>query len=254
MRHEPEPLWSRDERLNAARSRPPATPACGQKCALTFSRAQICVARLAYRASDQRREMGMFERRARRGVIFFSAGAAMLCSAAGSGLATTHEQIVEACREAARPTVVACMQGKRGQGDHDAALEQCRQAVGVPFVKACVLREEQKEAAGKTAPAAPVAAAAPPPSGAFSVQPTFVAPPRTTADISAILDREKPDAEKISARKAEADAVPPRQRSARRPRPVLFRSRRRQSDIRSQPGRPRRRPASPRRGKEHRRL
>jgi hypothetical protein len=153
--------------------------------------------------------MGMFERRARRGVIFFSAGAAMLCSAAGSGLAATHEQIVEACREAARPTMVACMQGKRGQGDHDAALEQCREAVGVPFVKACVLREEQKEAAGKAAPAAPVAAAPPPPSGALSVQPTFVAPPRTIADITAILDQEKPDAEKISARKAEADAVPP---------------------------------------------
>ena len=36
-----------------------------------------------------------------------------------------------------------------------------------------------------------------------------MAPPRTTADINAILDREKPDAEKIAARKAEADAAPP---------------------------------------------
>jgi CHAT domain-containing protein len=150
--------------------------------------------------------MGMFERRARRCAILFSAGAAIFCNAAGSGSAATHEQIVDACREAARPAMVACMQSKRGQGDHDALHEQCRQSVGIPFVKACVLREEQKEAAGK---AAPVAAAVPPPSDAFSMQPTFVAPPRTTADINAILDREKPDAEKIAARKAQADAAPP---------------------------------------------
>jgi hypothetical protein len=82
----------------------------------------------------------MFERRARRGAISFSAGAAMLCNAAGSGLAATHEQIVDACRESARPAVVACMQGKRGQGDHDALLEQCRQTVGRPIVVACVMR------------------------------------------------------------------------------------------------------------------
>jgi CHAT domain-containing protein len=154
--------------------------------------------------------MGMFGRRARRCAILFSTGAAILCNAAGSGLAATHEQIVDSCREAARPTMVACMQSKRGQGEHDALLEQCRQSVGIPFVKACVMREERKESAGKAAPAAPVAAAAPPPpSDAFSVQPTFVAPPRTTADITAILDQEKPDAEKIAARKAEADATPP---------------------------------------------
>jgi CHAT domain-containing protein len=151
----------------------------------------------------------MFERRARRGAILVSAGAAILCSAAGPGSAATHEQIVDACREAARPTVVACMQSKRGQGEHDARLEQCRQSVGIPFVKACVSREEQKEAAAKPPPSAPVAAAATTPGDAFSLQPTFVPPPRTTADINAILERERPDAEKIAARKAEADAAPP---------------------------------------------
>ena len=40
-------------------------------------------------------------------------------------------------------------------------------------------------------------------------RPTFVAPPRTIADITAILDSEKPDAAKIAARKAAADATPP---------------------------------------------
>ena len=48
------------------------------------------------------------------------------------------------------------------------------------------------------------------------MQPTFVAPPRTIADISAILDREKPDAEKIAARKAQAERPlrPARRRAA----------------------------------------
>jgi CHAT domain-containing protein len=106
--------------------------------------------------------------------------------------------------------MVACVQGKRGQGEHDALLEQCRQSVGIPFVRGCVLRQEQKEAAGKAAPAAPLPVSAPPsPSDAFSVRPTFVAPPRSTADIHAILEREKPDAAKIAARNAEAEAVPP---------------------------------------------
>ena len=37
----------------------------------------------------------------------------------------------------------------------------------------------------------------------------FVAPPRTIADITAILDSEKPDPQKIAAIKAAADAPPP---------------------------------------------
>jgi hypothetical protein len=151
----------------------------------------------------------MFERWARRCAILFLVGAATLCNAAGPGLAATHEQIVDACREAARPAMVACMQSKRGQGEYEALFEQCRQSVGIPFVRACVSREEKKVAVGKAAPAAPVVEAPPPPSDAFSVQPTFVAPPRTTADINAVLDREKPDPDKIAARKAEADATPP---------------------------------------------
>src|ERR1700687_5911003 len=37
----------------------------------------------------------------------------------------------------------------------------------------------------------------------------FVPPPRTIADITAILDREKPDPAKVAARKRAADASPP---------------------------------------------
>jgi CHAT domain-containing protein len=141
------------------------------------------------------------------------ASAIVLFELACPATAATHDQIVASCREAARPTVIACMQ--RSQGDRDARLEACRQAVGIPFVKACVLREEQKEAAGKAAPAAPkLETAPPPPSDVLAIQPSYVAPPRTTADIDAILEREKPDPEKIAARKQAAEASPPPNPSA----------------------------------------
>jgi hypothetical protein len=42
-----------------------------------------------------------------------------------------------------------------------------------------------------------------------AIRPSYVAPPRTTADINAILEREKPDPAKIAARKAVADTSPP---------------------------------------------
>ena len=126
-----------------------------------------------------------------------------------SAFAATHEQIVERCRESARPQVQACMMGKRGSGDRESNLAACRESVGKPIVHACVLREEQKQAAKTPPPAAPKEETAVPPSGAAAVQPVFVAPPRTIADITAILDSEKPDEAKIAARKAQADATPP---------------------------------------------
>ena len=138
------------------------------------------------------------------------AGAAVLFDFVSPASAATHEQIVDACKQAARPTVVACVHGRWGQADRDTLIEQCRQSVGVPLVKACVLREEQKEAAGKAAPAAPkLESAPPPPSDATALRPSYVAPPRTTADIEAILGREKPDPAKIAARKESAKASPP---------------------------------------------
>jgi CHAT domain-containing protein/tetratricopeptide (TPR) repeat protein len=124
-------------------------------------------------------------------------------------LAATHEQIVERCRESARPQVQRCMMGKRGTGDRESNLAACRETVGKPIVLACVLREEQKQAARTPAPAVPKDDAAAAPKDAAPVQPVFVAPPRTIADITAILDSEKPDEAKIADRKAKADATPP---------------------------------------------
>ena len=71
------------------------------------------------------------------------------------------------------------------------------------------MREEQREAAGKPAPALPKDETAIALKDADPVQPTFVAPPRTIADITAILDQEKPDEAKIAERKAAAGATPP---------------------------------------------
>jgi CHAT domain-containing protein len=128
-------------------------------------------------------------------------------------LAASHEEIVERCRESARPAVVDCVRSKGGGGRRGGAnpeiIEACRQSVGKPIVYACVLREEQRQAAGTPAPAAPKSDDAAAPADVALVQPIFVAPPRTIADITAILDKEKPNEAKIAERKATADATPP---------------------------------------------
>ena len=75
-------------------------------------------------------------------------------------------------------------------------------------MRACVIKEEQKIAAGKAAPAAPKADNSVP--GDAPLAPAaFVAPPRTIADITAILDQEKPDPTRIAKAKTAADLPPP---------------------------------------------
>ena len=104
----------------------------------------------------------------------------------------------------------ACVHGKVGNPRTAIGpeLEKARQACGAAIVRPCVLREEQKQAAGVAAPAAPKNEAAAAPDAALEIRTTFVAPPRTIADIAAILDREKPDEAQIAKRKATADASP----------------------------------------------
>jgi CHAT domain-containing protein len=140
---------------------------------------------------------------------FLTALAATSLLWASAAFAATHDDIVAACKEQARPTVVACVRSKFGSADKDALIAQCRESAGRPFVVACVQREEQKESAGKAAPSAPKADTPNPADAALAVRPTFVAPPRTIADVTAILDKEKPDEALIAKRKAEADAPPP---------------------------------------------
>jgi len=127
--------------------------------------------------------------------------------------ADSFEQIQQACREAARPQVQTCMQTKQGTGDRESNLAACRNSAK-PFVHACVQRAVQRTTIAKPAPAAPKADSGGVPKDAVTLPAVFVAPPRSIADITAILDKEKPDAAKIAKLKADADVVPPKSASA----------------------------------------
>ena len=131
-------------------------------------------------------------------------GAVVAATWLGPVVAATHEQIVEVCRERLRPQIMACAMAKGLRGNHEAVREQC----GVPLVRPCVQREEQKQATQVAPPSTPTAAQDGG-AGAVPAPPVYVAPPRTIADITAILDSEKPDQAKISARMAAADEAPP---------------------------------------------
>jgi CHAT domain-containing protein/tetratricopeptide (TPR) repeat protein len=135
--------------------------------------------------------------------VLLCAGAAAVWST--SAFAASHEQIIETCREALHPQIMTCAQAKGLRGNPEAVRQQC----GMEMVRACVIREEQKQASGTAAPAAPKSDAEVVPAGASPAQPVLVAPPRTITDITAVLDSERPDPGKIAQRKAEADATPP---------------------------------------------
>src|SRR5690242_16638833 len=138
----------------------------------------------------------------------FCVAIAMIASSSPT-LAASHEQIIEACRQAHMEELRTCVRGKVGNPRTAIGpeLEKARQACGAIFVRPCVLREEQKQAAGVAAPAAPKDEA-PAADAPIEIRASFVAPPRTIADITAILDSEKPDEAQIAKRKATADASP----------------------------------------------
>ncbi|UFW44245.1 CHAT domain-containing protein [Bradyrhizobium sp. WSM471] len=105
-----------------------------------------------------------------------------------------------------KPIVHACMQAQGGR-KAGADLEGCR-AKASPQVRACVMAalnaangranvavELPKEAAPKLEPGT-------------ALPKDFVAPPRTIADITAILDSEKPDSKLLAELKADADSTP----------------------------------------------
>ena len=93
----------------------------------------------------------------------------------------------EACKATASPKVQACVKSAMNTANARANIP-----VAIPSDIKSRMPPEKADAAPLTdAPAA------------------FVAPPRSIADIAAILDTEKPDAKKIDALKAAADAKPP---------------------------------------------
>ena len=96
----------------------------------------------------------------------------------------------------------ACMQS--GGGDREA----CR-AKASPAVKACVQKAMTAAHGRPNAPVAIPAEKSDPELALRAPAAGLVAPPRTISDITAILDGEKPDPERINSVKAKADAPPP---------------------------------------------
>jgi CHAT domain-containing protein len=145
-----------------------------------------------------------------RGLVTTLCAAFAIIVSFSSARAASHEQIIESCKQAHMEELRACVRGKVGnpRSAIGPELEKARQACGGAIVRPCVLREEQKQAAGVAAPSAPKDAAAATPDAPLEIRTSFVAPPRTIADITAILDSEKPDEAQIAKRKATADASP----------------------------------------------
>jgi CHAT domain-containing protein len=131
-------------------------------------------------------------------------GASLLISA-WQAAALTIDQAREKCRETVgMPIFRACMRGGGGN------FEACR-AKAHPEVHACV-QAAMNAANGRPNIAVPTpteAAPAAAETAPLTARPSFVPPPRAIADITAILDAEKPDAERIDQWKAAADVNPP---------------------------------------------
>src|SRR5690242_9148862 len=117
---------------------------------------------------------------------------AILLGTTGSAAALSKEAAVENCRMTiGKPIVQACMRGGGG-----ANLEACR-AKASPQVRACVMAA-LNAANGRANVAVEIPKEAAPKLEAGAALPKdFVAPPRSIADITAILDGDKPDEKMI---------------------------------------------------------
>jgi CHAT domain-containing protein len=136
---------------------------------------------------------------------FLLVASSLTIAAPPAVLGLTVDQARENCRASVgRPLVQACI---RSGGDR----ESCR-AKATPSVRDCI-----KSAMDKANGRANVAIEAPKEEGpsdditkqAEEVATVFVAPPRTITDITAIIDSEKPDPERIAELRAAADAPIP---------------------------------------------
>ena len=131
--------------------------------------------------------------------------ALLVAGSAAPASALTKEQAIAKCRESiGRPYVMSCI---RGGGSREA----CRARIK-PKIHACAVSALNAANGRANVPVALPTQQAPSKEiekAAAALPATYVAPPRTITDITAILDSEKPDAAKIAKRKAEADAAPP---------------------------------------------
>ena len=141
---------------------------------------------------------------AQRAVFALVAFACGLLGVSGAAMALSKEEAVENCRSTVgRPFVQACASGDKSK------IEQCRAQVQ-PRMKACVLAA-LNAANGRANVAIELYKNGKPrdtvaPGNALPAG--FVAPPRTIADITGVLDSEKPDAAKLEQLKKDADDEP----------------------------------------------
>jgi CHAT domain-containing protein len=129
------------------------------------------------------------------------AGAAIFLVAAAPAFAANPKQLIESCRNSVgRPIVIACMRGGGG------SMEACRERAK-PKVMACVQAAMEKLLPKQ---AAPKAEEAPSAADIAKIAPTsLVAPPRTVSDVTAILDQQKPDPSRTAQLQAAADVEVP---------------------------------------------
>src|SRR3981081_4659608 len=125
--------------------------------------------------------------------------------------ALSLEQARENCRATVgHPIVQACMQGLGKGGDREANLAKCRAGVQ-PKMHACV-QAALNAANGRANVAIELYKNGKPKEEAVApgnaLPAGFVAPPRTIADITAVLDNEKPDPARLARLKASADNEP----------------------------------------------
>jgi CHAT domain-containing protein len=132
---------------------------------------------------------------------------AILLGSTGSAAALTKEAAIENCRmTVGKPIVQACMQAQGGR-KAGADIEGCR-AKAKPQVHACVLAALNAANGRANVAVALPTDVAPKLAPGTALPKDFVAPPRSIADITAILDSEKPDEKLIAELKSDADAVP----------------------------------------------
>ncbi|MBB5055085.1 CHAT domain-containing protein [Afipia massiliensis] len=149
----------------------------------------------------------------KRSVVLYTAmcGAAITFAGMNAAFALSLEQARESCRNTVgRPIVQACMAGQGKAADAEQRREACR-AQASPKVKACVLAALNTANGRANVPIALHKDGKPPsdnvaPGNALPAG--FVAPPRTIADITAILESEKPDPATLAKLREDADDEP----------------------------------------------
>jgi len=129
------------------------------------------------------------------------AAATLLALFPSSGFALTKEAAIANCRDSiGRPFVQSCVR-------NGGFFESCRAQI-TPKVRACVMAALNAANGRADVAVALPKEAVPAASAGASLPIGFAAPPRTIADITAILDSEKPDTTKIAQLKSAADATP----------------------------------------------